>query len=299
MPELQYVALYPEAILFLTRSGDCDALSVLIALIEHADGFGGCDPGDERLGKRSGHRRDAIPALLERLQAVDYIRIIETYVPYRTKPLRGFKINPYVIRLRTENQATAMAEWKRFDLQTNAGNEKQTTSITFPSNDQQPDQNQNQTLNQLQNQLQKQQQTSERETPSDKQFTHDASGVDQKPSESEGQKPEQDEETHDGTDTRSATGRTAPASAPLRREPVSLVPYRRPLADESDENLALDMVNLAGDLSRENARMLVDTYGWEQVSRVMQIYYRSKSVASPGRWLRSMLRKLDREEQRG
>lgn len=288
MPELPYVALYPEAMLFLTRSGDCEALSVLLVLCEHADELGGCDPGDERLGKRSAHRRDAIPALLQRLQAVNYIHIIETRVPYRQKPLRGFKINPFVIRLRAENHARAQADWQAYELQTNGVTKDKPPSITFPSSDQQPDQNQNQLNNQLNNQLQK---------PAPNQEPQ-ARSADQKPPEAEGQKPDE-EETRDGIDTRREAGRTAPASAPLRREPLDLVPYHRALADEHNENLALDMVNLAGDLSRENARMLVDTYGWEQVARVLQMYHQAKSVSSPGRWLRSMLRKLDGESQRG
>lgn len=292
MPDsLPYVALYPEAMLFLTRKGDCEALSVLVALCECADGFGGCDPGDERLGRRSGHRRDAIPALLERLQAVGYIHVIEMAVPYRQKPLRGFQINPWVIRLRAENHARAQADWQAYESQTKEVTKDKPPLITFPSSDQQPDQNQNQLYNQLYNHLQE---------PAPNQEPQ-ARSADQPPSESEGQKPEQNdgEETHDGTDTRSEAGRTASDSALFRREPLDLTRYRQPLADDASENLALDMVNLAGDLSRENARMLVDTYGWEQTARVLQLYHRAKSVAAPARWIRSMLRKLDREEQRG
>lgn len=290
MPEMPYVALYPEAVLFLARAGKCDELGVLVALAERADGFGGCDPGDEWLGKRSAHRRDAIPALLDSLQALDYIRIIETTVPYRQKPLRGFKINPYVIRLRTQNQASAITDWRGFNSQINADNGKQTSTITFPSNDLQPDQNQNQLYNQLYNQSQK---------PAPNLETQ-ALRADQQPPESEGQKPEPDEEeTHDDAATSREAGRTASASAPFRREPPDLQRYKRPLIDESAENLALDMVNAAGDLSRENARMLVDTYGWELAARVMQKYFQAKSVSQPARWIRSMLRKMDGEKLKG
>lgn len=290
MPELQYIALYPDAVLALARSGDLEAVGVLFALCRHADGFGGCDPGDERLGALSGHRRDAIPAILERLQAADYIHIMEIAVPFRQKPLRGFQINPYVLRLKPENHASACASWQAYELQTKGHNGKQTSPITYGENDQQADQIQNQIKNQLQKQRQK---------PAPNLETQ-ALRADQPRPESEGQKPEQDEEeTHADLDTHREAGRTASASAPFRREPLDLARYRRALDDDASENLALDMVNLAGDLSRENARMLVDTYGWEQTARVLQLYHRAKSVSAPARWIRSMLRKLDREEQRG
>jgi len=295
MPEPQYVALYPEAILFLARSGECDALSVLVALCAHADGFGGCDPGDERLGKRSGHRRDAVPALLERLQALDYIHIIETCVPYRQQPLRGFKINPLVIRLRSENQASAMADWKRFDPQTITRNEKQTTSITFPVNDQQPDQNQNQLKNQINNQLQK-------SAANQRKASRVAADQSQKPLESEGQPPEQDgEETHAGEDTRPETGRTASAgalAAPPPTEPRNLTRYKKPLADDVCEDVAMEMVSLAGDLSHENARMLVDTYGWERADRVVILFRQGRDIQQPARWMRAMMRKFGRETEK-
>jgi hypothetical protein len=297
-PASLFVAFYPDALLYLTRLNDLEAVGVLIALSKRANRFGGCDPGDSDLSALSGHRRDAIPAIVGRLQCIDYLHIIETPVPYRLKPLRGYQVSPYVLRLGIDNQASAIAEWQRFKSQTKLDNEKQTTSITFPSSDQQPDQNQNQSQNQLQNQSHNQLPTNQLQTS--------ASGADQseKPSEREGQTPKLAQEQGEArTELESLPNGQAvqgsappPIDAPPQWEPKKLTHYKRALADQNDENLALDIVSLAGDMSRENARMLVDTYGWDWCMWVMSIYRKeSYSVEHPARWIRAMLRKTTTE----
>lgn len=293
----QFVSFYPDALLYLTRQGDLEALGVLIAICKHANGFGGCDPGDALLSTEAGHRRDRIPGILERLQAVDYIHIILTAVPYRQKPLRGFQVSPYILRLRPENQSSALVEWQGYKTQTNGVFTNLLTVIMHGENDQQPDQNQNQSQNQLQNQSHNQLPTNQLQTS--------ASGADQseKPSEREGQTPKTAQEQAAGrpelaapTNGRVVQGSAPPAAPPPLWEPKTLSHYKRALADENDENLALDIVSLAGDMSRENARMLVDTYGWDWTSWVMNLYRKeSYSVEHPARWIRAMLRKTTTE----
>lgn len=274
---------------------------VFIAICKHADPDGWCRPGDQRLADLSQHRRDAIPDALARLQAAQYIHIELTPLPHRQKPERDIQISPHIMRLRPEFQRAALEAWERFDLQTNSCNKIETVSITYGESDRQPDQIQKQIKDQIQNPIQNSPRlTIESKAPTIHNHTQGASGADQVPLESEGQTPEQDEqETHAAFDTRSEAGRTASASAPFRREPPELARYARPLADEAREEMALNMVAAAADLSQPNARMLVDTYGAELCGRVLQIMFKTKHVSSPARFLRAMLRKLDREEQRG
>lgn len=307
---LRYVAFYPEALLFLTRLGDLEAISVLFALGQRANAFGYCDPGDKLIGMEAGHRRDAIPAILERLQAIDYLHVTEIPVLFRQEALRGFYINPFVIRLRAANHASAVAEWERFNSQTNGlqnGHyKKQAIGITHGESDHQPDQIKNQDQNQLHNQdhnhLQKPHQTSEEQAPKTALSDPRASGADQAHFDGVGQKqkPEPTTEPEQGVSPRGeapSDARAVPsaAAAPPPREPKDLARFRHPLADEDDENVALDLVNTAGDMSRENARMLVDTYGAYRVGVVVQLFFQQKTVASPARWIRSMLRKTDVE----
>lgn len=295
-PLSQFVAFYPDALLYLSRQGDIEIVDVFFALCKHVDAFGGCDPGDERLGVVSGHRKDAIPALLERLQRIDYLHIVLTAVPYRTKPLRGFQISPYVLRLRAEHQGIAVANWQGFNPQTNASYEKQTMPITFRSSDLQPDQNQNQN--------QKPALKAESQPATDQPAPDNAEGVirAKAPLKGEGQKPKTAQEQGEARTELAtlpngqAVQGSAPPVAPPLWEPKTLSHYKRALADENDENLALDIVSLAGDMSRENARMLVDTYGWDWCAWVMSIYRKeSYSVEHPARWIRAMLRKTTTE----
>lgn len=294
----QFVSFYPHALLYLTRQGDLEALGVLLALCTHVDGFGGCDPGDARLSELVGHRRDRIPDILERLQAVDYIHIILTAVPYRQKPLRGFQVSPYVLRLRSENQTSALNEWQRYKAQTNGVFTNLLTVITYGENDQQPDQNQNQN--------QKPALKPESQAATDQPASTNAEGVirAKAPLKREGQEPETAQEQGEAraelvplTNGQAVQGSAPPPVAlPPQWEPKTLAHYKRALADENDENLALDVVSLAGDMSRENARMLVDTYGWDWVTWVMSLYRKqSYSVEHPARWIRAMLRKTTTE----
>jgi len=297
----QIVSFYPDALLYLSRQGDIEMIGVLFALCKRANRFGGCDPGDRDISALCGHRFDAIPAIVARLQAIEYIHVIETPVPYRLKPLRGYQVSPYVLRLGIDNQASAIAEWQRFKSQTNADNEKQTSAITFPSSDLQADQNQNQS--------QKPALEPESQADDHRPELNNAEGVIRAKAplkvEGQGQKTTQEQGEARTELVTLPNGQAVQGSAPPpidvppQWEPKTLSHYKRALADQNDENLALDIVSLAGDMSRENARMLVDTYGWEQTARVLQLYHRAKSVSSPGRWIRSMLRKLDREERRG
>lgn len=291
----QFVSFYPDALLYLSGIGDIAIVDVFFALCKHVDVLGYCDPGDERLGVVSKHRKDAIPALLERLQCIDYLHIILTAVPYRQKPLRGFQVSPYVLRLRIEHHGIAVANWQGFNPQTNASYEKQTMPITFPSSDLQPDQNQNQS----QNQSQKPESQPESQPASD-----NAEGVirAKAPVKGEGQKPKTAQEQGEARTELESPSRardvqgSAPPVAPPLWEPKTLTHYKRALADENDENLALDMVSLAGDMSRENARMLIDTYGWDWTTWVMNLYRKeSYSVEHPARWIRAMLRKTTTE----
>lgn len=296
-PLSQFVSFYPDALLYLSRQGNIEMLDVFFALCKHVDAFGGCDPGDERLGVVSGHRKDAIPALLERLQCIDYLHIILTAVPYRQKPLRGFQVSPYVLRLRVEHQSIAVANWQGFNPQTNASYEKQTMPITHAENDLQPDQNQNQN--------QKPALKPESQPATDQPASNNAEGVirAKAPLKVEGQEPKTaQEQSAARTDLESlpngqaVQGSAPPAVLPPLWEPKTLSHYKRALADENDENLALDIVSLAGDMSRENARMLVDTYGWDWTTWVMNLYRKqSYSVEHPARWIRAMLRKTTTE----
>lgn len=299
MPE-PFACFYPDALLYLTRLGDVEALGVLFALSKYANQFGGCDPGDERLGILTGHRKDAIPAILERLQAIDYAHIIETPVVYRPKPLRGFQISPYVLRLRPDCHASALVDWQRFNLQTKPHYEKQTTPITHAENDLQPE---SESEPALQPALKPESATSILRKSSavhDNQNTDGASGADQPRLEGEGQKPGQGQgdpaPQAQAVEPPSNARAIPPSAAPPLTEPKSLRHYKRPLADENNENLALDVVSLTGDMSRENARMLVETYGWEWVMWVMTLYRKhDMSVEHPARWIRAMLRKTTTE----
>lgn len=293
----QFVSFYPDALLYLSRLADNEASDVFFALCKHVDGFGGCDPGDPRLSSLAGHRRDRIPDILGRLQAIDYIHVIETPVPYRQKPLRGFQVSPYVLRLRPENQISAITEWQRYKAQTNGVFTNLVTLITYGENDQQPDQNQNQN--------QKPASKPESQPATRQPASNNAEGVirakaplkgvgqGQKTGQEQGEARTELESLPNG---QAVQGSAPPVAPPPLWEPKTLSHYKRALADENDENLALDIVSLAGDMSRENARMLVDTYGWEWTTWVMNLYRKeSYSVEHPARWIRAMLRKTTTE----
>lgn len=301
-PLSQFVSFYPDALLYLSRQGDLEAVGVLFALCKRVNRFGCCDPGDRDISALCGHRFDAISGILGRLQDFGYIHIIETSVPYRLKPLRGYQVNPYVLRLGIDNQASAIAEWHRFNPQTNAHNEKQTSAITFPSTDLQPDQNQNQRFEPA---LKPDSQPAAQAAfATDRASKNNAEGVIRAKAplkvEGQGQGQEQGEartELESLPNGQAVQGSAPPPiDAPPQWEPKKLTHYKRPLTDQNDENLALDIVSLAGDMSRENARMLVDTYGWEWCMWVMSIYRKeSYSVEHPARWIRAMLRKTTTE----
>ena len=297
-PLSQFVAFYPDALLYLSRLNDIEAIGVLFALSKRANRFGGCDPGDSDLSALSGHRRDAIPAILGRLQAIDYIHIIETSVAYRLKPLRGYQVSPYVLRLGIDNQASAIAEWHRFNLQTNAHNEKQTSAITFPVSDQQPESESEPES--------KPASKPDSEPATDQPASINAEGVirAKAPLKGEGQGQGQAQEQGAArtelatpSETRaSALSAPPPPMLPPQWEPKHISQYKRPLPVEDDENVALDMVSMAGDLSRENARMLVDTYGFSWCEWVMGLLRKNEySVEHPARWMRAMLRKTTTE----
>lgn len=288
----RYVSFYEDALTGFAGWHDMDALSVFFAICKHCNSFGWCDPGDELLGNLCGYRRDTtIPALLERLQAADLIHVTETTVPFRTKPLRGIQVNPCVIRLRDENHASAMADWLRYIPQTNASNEIQTTPIISASNDRQPDQNQNQPLNQSQNQNRNQQKNQRKTTfeEGDQVLTPFSQLTPEGQEQSEGQ--DSARSAQESKTTRAASASNSSA-APRPSEPRSLQRYKSPLPSPTDDDLAMELVNLTQDLSRENARMLVDTYGYEQVMRASLLYrHHTGTVKHPGRWVRAMLRK--------
>lgn len=283
----RFVSFYEDALLGFAAWRDLDALNLFFAICKHANEFGWCNPGDDLLGKESGHRRDAIPALLASLQATDLIHMVLTPVPFRTAPLRGIQVNPYVLRLRPENNSSALADWQRYIPQTIEPNEIQTTSITYGENDRQPDQNQNQLKNQNHNQNQNQQ-TIQRKT---------SASADQNFLEGERQKQGQNEEQSEAqsalttqSDSTSRASAIPPSEPP--REPRRLQVYKTPLPHPADEDIAMELVNLTGDLSRENARMLVHTYSYELVERAMRLYrHHNGTVQHPGRWIRAMLRK--------
>lgn len=289
----RFVSFYEEALAGFAAWEDMDALSLFFAICKHVNAFGWCDPGDKLLGDLCGHRRDTtIPALLGRLQAADLIHVIETTVPFRQKPLRGFQVNPFVVRLRDENRPSAVADWFRYNPQTIDPNEKQTSVIIQGRNDHQPDQSQNQLENQSQNQNQNQHLNQRK-----------SSGVaaDQDFFEVEMQKQRQKQDNTQGEAQSAVTTRSEPTSqasaipssaAPRPSEPRSLQAYKTPLPHPTDEDVAMELVNLTGDLSRENARMLVDTYKFERVARAMLLYrHHVGTVKQPGRWIRAMLRK--------
>jgi hypothetical protein len=301
----QFVSLYSDSLLLLIPLQDVPK-DVFLALCKHADFKGWCHAGDELLGHESCHRRDAMPGALVCLQAANYIHVVETPNPYRQKPDRDIQISPYIMRLRPEFQPVALEAWERFNSQTQFHNENQTVTITYGENDLQPDQIQNQIQNQLQNQNHNQ-----LSTPPDRGQTS-TEGADQ------GKRPSEVEVPVQKTAQKQAVGRTeleslpngqavpssaaampgapAPINLPPRWEPKTLAQYRKPLPTDDDENVALDMVSLAGDLSRENARMLVDTYGWDWCEWVMSLYRKeSYSVEHPARWMRAMLQKTTNE----
>lgn len=299
----QFVSFFPDALLYLSRLNDAEVEHVFFALCKHVDALGYCDPGDERLGTLSGHRRDAIPAILERVQAIGYAHIILTAVPYRQKPLRGFQVSPYVLRLRIEHHGLAVTNWQRFNPQTNAGYEIQTTPITHGENDQQPEsESKPESKPAFKPESQPDTQAS---LDDDRASKNNAEGVirTKDPLKVEGQGQGQGQEQGEArtalesTSSASAVrGSAPPVALPPVWEPKTLSHYRRALADTNDENVALDMVSVAGDMSRENARMLVDTYGWDWCEWVMNLYRKeSYSVEHPARWIRAMLRKTTTE----
>lgn len=289
----QFISFYSDSLLLLIALDDVSK-DVFLALCKHASFKGWCHPGDDLLSRLSCHRRDAIVGVLARLQAANYIHVVETPTPYREQPDRDIQISPYIIRLRPEFQPVALEAWERFNSQTKTHYENQIVTITYGESDRQPDQIQNQIQNQIQKQLQQpdfQSQSAVRDQ-SKKPFN----GEEQKTG--QGLKLEQGEaqRTESPSDARAIPSSAAPRPV----EPKNLIRFRHPLPDETAENMALEMVNLAGDLSRENARMLVDTYGWERAERVAMLYrMKHMSVQRPGRWMRSMLRKRDEELWKG
>lgn len=290
----QFVAFYPDALLYLTRSGDAEALSVFFALCKRANRFGGCDPGDRDLSALSGRRFDAIPALLERLQAIDYIHIIETPVPYRLKPLRGYQVSPYVLRLGIDNQAAAIAEWQRFNPQTNARNEKQTSAITYGENDQQPESDpepESKPALKPESQPAIQTKTSAEGAAKSKSTLK---GEGQGQGQGQGQKQREAPPDHTSQATESTLFRRAHPS-----EPRSLLRYHGMLPDGEQERLAVNLKSLVTDLSLPNARMLTDVYGTSVINAAMQEFWCNAGAPkkSPARWIRTVIRRLYATEE--
>ena len=312
---LQFISFYSEALLLLVPLNEV-AKDIFLVLCKHADMKGFCHPGDDTLGRLGCHRRDAVQGALACLQAANYIHIYETDALYRKERLRDFQISPYILRLRPEFQSAAVEEWESYLQQLSQMSAKSPegqgegvtkdsegqTSITFPSSDRQPDQIQIKIKNQIQKQLENQIQL----PPTPDQSRSSAYGADQAQPrfEEEGQKlgtGQLLERESDRTTRREPTSSASavPSSAPPPREPPNLLHFKRPLPSLENEELAKDLMRAAPDLSLENSRMLVDTYGWECVGQVIQLFYQSKSVSQPASWIRAMLRKTNRERMTG
>ena len=144
MPDM-YTCLYNDALRRLMGTGDRPAQDVLLmSLVQHANTFGWCYPGDELIGAESGHRADGIPAILTRLVLMDYIRLVYTPTPRRSAPDRDIQINPYLIALRPECHEVSAPEWLSYKSQTKGHNGNQTIPITYGRNDLQPPANHHQ-----------------------------------------------------------------------------------------------------------------------------------------------------------
>ena len=290
----QFISFHTDAQLQLVQL-DKVAMDVFLGLCKYADALGCCYPGNDLLGRLTGHRRDSIPSALQSLQAANIIHILETSVPFRQGANRDIQISPYLLRLRQEYLQTALERWENYSVSMSVQEGSEGSgSITFPSSDRQPDQIYNQIHNQIHNQLQQL-------TPIQSQPSAEGADQPQPPFEEEGQKPGQGQDPNQDTAPTTRREPTSSASAILpsaaaNREPPNLLHYKSPLRSLEDEELALEMVNLAPDLSLKNARMLVDKYKWERITRVLQLCRKhSMSIQRPGSWIRAMLRKTDEE----
>lgn len=296
MPDM-YVSLYLEGLKRLMGTGDRAAQDVmLMSLCQHANTFGWCYPGDELIGFESGHRKDAIPDVLTRLQLMDYIRLVYTQTPRRNVPDRDIQINPYLIALRPECHEVSAADWLGYKSQTKGDNGKQTIPITYGENDLQPP------TNHLQESLSLIT-TTELPPPPPPEPALLGSGKVKKQRKNAGTPNAVGDSAPKAQKLPVPTAQNASANAPRPpfRAPPSPTPPRpvalpdvelikTPLADELHERVALDMNEATGrGLSIALTRGLVAQYGTALCTTALKLWAKKTGMSNPSGNLRWMI----------
>lgn len=84
---------------------------VLRALAEHADCFGLCYPGIDRLRERTHYAETTIRRALLILDELDYVRVHVEYVASRRKEIITYQVSPFVLWITKDHIDDAMNLW--------------------------------------------------------------------------------------------------------------------------------------------------------------------------------------------
>lgn len=93
-------------------SNDRPTLLVFFELTAHADPRGMCWPGIQRLAANTHYSIPAVQRALGRLGELDYVRFHVTVDPLRNKKQTTYQVSPYVMYVREELEAEAVALWE-------------------------------------------------------------------------------------------------------------------------------------------------------------------------------------------
>lgn len=324
-----WVAYYKEPLRALRMAHDSIARDVLDVLVECADAYGWCFPGDAYIAEQAGRARETVSDALKRLETMNYIRLIYSFNPRRKRNDRDILISPYVIALPTENRRTAEDAWhnlirsealshspdKRIQTFQQTLREDVTRSETddhyrvfspstdhyrvfSPSGDHdQPDQPSDPTTDQppiTNTMINPHNHHQHQQQPGD--GGSDAATLFQNPPESAPDGAQDDEtreqvSNHQQGENRPAQRRMAlPNQTSAGRAPDKLETFADPLPDELYERVALEMKEASGrSLAMPVARGLVLRYGASVCRAAVQQLAQKRRISNPGGHLRWMI----------
>jgi hypothetical protein len=252
-----YAPIYSEKAEILLLGRDFRGFLVLYILGYHADPYGVCQAGLERIRAFSGGTRQSVAEALLRLQARDYVREHHTVNRLRHKTEIDYQISPGVIFVREECLEEAWQIW---------------TSCTTPQIEVQIEQSQNSDIfdnNQNQPEPEPAPKTSSKSAPPPDSHFESEEFISPTRAESQDRKSEEQKDGKDRTHQRAAP--PAPQGAPTKTPPRSARPPSSQRRKDFSKPLIPPMEALAKQVAQvapthiSQARQLVYTYRGEFV----------------------------------
>jgi hypothetical protein len=275
-----YTAFYTAPLRLALRQMDDKLLRLFIALSTYADARGICFPGVRELAATTGYSVEMVIELMAQLEACGmlvYLRRNERDPVTKRQMPNVYAITSALYLARDPLEVAVFANLSA-DL-------REKPDRKLPSL---PIHNQNQ-KNQNQEAVKNQNQEPPPQPPTDP-LNEGESGSTWLQKKGKGKN-----KTGQGQAQKQPAQRpSAPRkSTPPRGEPDDLARYLTPLPASVAEQVAEDICQLSGNMTRANARMLVDIYGTQEARAALILYtlQPKNSIPNPAGYIRALLRR--------